>query len=365
MKLISYVLAALLIILATTMPAIAGIGLLSWNVRHLGWDTELNHQAVAQVMGRFDLVAIQEVMDPAAAEKLSGYVESATGDDWGVLTSDVIGRTSYQEGYAFLWRESAVDYVRGATLYLDPGDVFARQPFSAVFRDRETGQTFVLATVHITYGDSIEDRVPEIRALDDYWRWLGQTYDGLPRVLTGDFNLAAARPAFDALDVLADNLITKATTLSTGTGYASHYDHIWIGPKLAGAGENGVVPTMAWLGIGNDRTRDHISDHAPVYLLIGDETLVTRPIRTGRPAPAPATDTTCIRLNAAAASQLTELPHVGPARAADIVAGRPWQSIDELVEISGLGDARVADIKESGYLCVPVNPTIQGNRISG
>lgn len=58
---------ALLIFGLTAAPAAAGIGIQSWNVRHLGWDTELNHRAVARVIGLFDLVAIQEVMDAAAA----------------------------------------------------------------------------------------------------------------------------------------------------------------------------------------------------------------------------------------------------------------------------------------------------------
>lgn len=346
-------LAGVLALVLLTTPALAGIRLASWNVRHLGWDNGMNYEAVSKVIGRFDLVAVQEVMDPGAAGKLARHIESVTGDAWGVLTSDVIGRTSYQEGYAFLWRKSAVDYVRGATLYLDPGDVFARQPFSAVFRDEDTGQPFVLATVHITYGDSIDDRIPEIQALDDYWRWLGQVYPGTPRVLTGDFNLAASRPAFNALDELADNLITRATTLSTDTGYASHYDHIWIGPELDGAGDNGVVPIMAWLGIGNDRARDHISDHAPVFLLIGDARLVIKPLPgiAAESAEGTTVAASCIKLNKAPKQALVRLAHVGPARAQAIIAGRPWPSVDALIAIDGIGDARLADIVRQGLLC--------------
>ena len=47
-------------------------------------------------------------------------------------------------------------------MYLDPGDKFAREPFLAEFRDIEDGQKVAMVTVHILYGDSRSDRIPEI-----------------------------------------------------------------------------------------------------------------------------------------------------------------------------------------------------------
>ncbi|MBB3192413.1 ComEA family DNA-binding protein [Halomonas cerina] len=59
----------------------------------------------------------------------------------------------------------------------------------------------------------------------------------------------------------------------------------------------------------------------------------------------------CIDLNSASVERLDELPHVGPARAEDIVRGRPWASPDELTRIGGIGSGRFEDIQESGLLC--------------
>lgn len=50
---------------------------------------------------------------------------------------------------------------------------------------------FAAATVHITYGQRIGDRTPEIRALAAYWDWLAESYpeDAGRRILMRDFNL--------------------------------------------------------------------------------------------------------------------------------------------------------------------------------
>lgn len=334
------------------LSAHAGIRIGSWNIRHLGWDNGMNYPAVARVIGRFDLVAVQEVMGPAAAERLARIIEQQTGMPWGVLTSDTIGRASYEEGYAFLWRKPDVAYVGGAALYLDPGDVYARQPYSAVFEDRETGQQFVLATVHIVYGDSIEDRLPEILALDDYWRWLAAAYPDTPRILAGDFNLAAYQAAFDPLDELANNLVVAPTTISSESGYASHYDHIWVGPSLNDVGKNGVIPIMRWLGLRNDRVRDDISDHAPVYVALGDARVVMKPFpNTGESRNSGGTEAVCIDLNQAPKQALLRLTHIGPARALDIIDGRPWPSVAALVAINGIGESALGDIRDQGLLC--------------
>lgn len=59
----------------------------------------------------------------------------------------------------------------------------------------------------------------------------------------------------------------------------------------------------------------------------------------------------CIDLNTSDVPGLDELPQVGPARAEDIVEGRPWQTSGHLIRISGLGAARVENIQSSGLLC--------------
>ena len=44
--------------------------------------------------------------------------------------------------------------------------------------------------------------------------------------------------------------------------------------------------------------------------------------------------------------------HIGPVRAEDIVAGRPWHSVDDLLRIDGIGQVRLAEIKSQGLAYV-------------
>ncbi len=60
------------------------------------------------------------------------------------------------------------------------------------------------------------------------------------------------------------------------------------------------------------------------------------------------TQTTHVDLNTADATELETLPHIGPSRAADIIAYRetngPFATIEELKNVKGIGDATFADL---------------------
>ena len=60
----------------------------------------------------------------------------------------------------------------------------------------------------------------------------------------------------------------------------------------------------------------------------------------------------CVDVNTASAEALDEIVHIGPSRAADIIALRPFTSVEDLIRVSGIGDARLADIVEQGLACV-------------
>lgn len=60
----------------------------------------------------------------------------------------------------------------------------------------------------------------------------------------------------------------------------------------------------------------------------------------------------CVDLNTASREELQLIIHIGPARADQIIAGRPWRSVDDLIRVSGIGEARLADIKREGLACV-------------
>lgn len=266
----------LFVVLFISAPAFAqGLAIGSWNIKRLGHGQK-DFQAVAQVAGVFDLLAIQEVMKPDAVKQLVKQLEGVTGEDWDYINSHLIGRGRYKESYAFVFRTRKVtldDGMGRAAVFLDSKDIFAREPFSAVFMDKTTGDRFVFANVHILWGKGISDRLPEIQFLDDYWGWLQETYEGLPLVLAGDFNLQPDHHGFDQLERMkAFPLITKgATTLSKYDGrYASLYDNLWISEATARTLQvksSGIFEFPSYLGISHQHARDVVSDHAPVFML--------------------------------------------------------------------------------------------------
>jgi len=72
----------------------------------------------------------------------------------------------------------------------------------------------------------------------------------------------------------------------------------------------------------------------------------------------------CVDLNTASAQELQRIIHIGPERAKMIIQGRPWHSVEELIEIDGLGEARLLDIIVQGLASVecqtsPTDPNSQ------
>lgn len=249
----------------------------SWNIKHLGWGEQKSFRAVAHVANLCDVVAVQEAMDDEGIARLERELEKLD-QGWDVIASDAIGRGSYKEQYAFYYRAPVVEYVDGAVVFMDRNDVYAREPFSARFRD-EKGRDFALASIHILYGDSVSDRLPEIRRLAGYWAWLKEVYKDTPVVLAGDFNLDPSHEGFSTLRRSTRPLIRSgATTLSSHDGrYANLYDNLWVakGSSLDISGSGiirfpSMLKTKKGVGVSHKWARKHVSDHAPVYLTLGE-----------------------------------------------------------------------------------------------
>lgn len=242
----------------------------SWNLKHLGWNNGKDLSAVADVASRFDLIALQEVMNLEALQDLERVIEADTGEPWSIMASDAIGRGSYRELYAFLWRDAEFIAADSGLVYIDRQDVFSREPFSARFQTND-GYEFILASTHLIYGDSVEVRKEEARALADYQAWLADSFSGIDVYLAGDFNLPPDNPAWSDLASTSTALIIEgATTLSSRDGrYANLYDNIWApnGTKLP-LSHVGIFRFPEALGVSHEAARDTISDHAPVWMML-------------------------------------------------------------------------------------------------
>lgn len=340
--------------LTTFLPSVAfsDIRVASFNIQGWGWNNGKSNEKVAAIIERFDIIAVQEVMDPHEPARMVQRLEQLTGEPWQEMTSHLIGRSTYREAYSFIWRKSAVEYLDGAVVYLDNRDVFAREPFSARFRSRNTGTTFAISNIHVLYGSSISDRLPEIEALASYWDWLDEVYPDTPRIIAGDFNLDPNHQGWGPLlSRGAIPAITQgATTLSPTDGrYANLYDNFWLTPGGLDVQQVGVFRFPYKLAISHERARDVVSDHAPVYLALGNARVDTTPY-DGAVMNLPY-QPSCINLNSASMRELMELPHIGEARALEVKAGRPWHSASELSSIRGISDVRAQEIGAYSGLC--------------
>lgn len=253
----------------------ANVRIASWNIERLGHGRNKDFLALAEIAGRFDFLAVQEAMNREGIANFNSALQEHTGESWSKIHSHLLGDGRYREKYLFIWRDSAIEYVDGAAVYLKDRESFVREPFSARFRCKDTSTVFVAGTIHVRYGNSIRDRTGEIRALTDYWRFLEDTYDG-EILLMGDFNLPPGHNAWSGLRRLARPVITEgASTVSSIDGrYANLYDNIWLSRNSRlNIVSAGVLKFPEILGIDHEQARRHVSDHAPVYIQTGSQSV--------------------------------------------------------------------------------------------
>ena len=159
---------------------------------------------IAEIVNRFDLVAIQEVRGDLRGLK---ELRRILGGSWEYLFSDVTeGRPGNDERMAFLYDSRkvrfgglagelvlpAMEVREGGRTVRVPVEQVARTPFMAGFKAGWTD--FVLATVHILYGtqEALDpNRLREIREVASLLGMRARSRSGWSRnlVLLGDFNI--------------------------------------------------------------------------------------------------------------------------------------------------------------------------------
>lgn len=193
--------------------------LASWNVRILSNnsrdDAEL--QLIADIIYRYDFVAIQEVRDTTVLDRLEVMLP-----EYDYIASDPVGE-GVKELYAFFYRADLLIPLGTAYIYGDPQDSFLREPYVAHFQAGEFD--FTAITIHAIYGDSINDRRAEIAVLDDVLANVDEANGAEADVLLmGDFNLPADD---DAWDLVGYEYLVSPSIKTTITDTSS-YDNIWL-----------------------------------------------------------------------------------------------------------------------------------------
>jgi endonuclease/exonuclease/phosphatase family metal-dependent hydrolase len=187
----------------------------TWNLREFGrvtakWQSAkgdspkrdlFSIRVIAEIVSRFDVVAIQEVQANIEALRL---LMRALGPNWGLILTDAVkSRAGDNERLAFVFDSRRAIPSGLACELVVPDEVlkqgvgaaalqeqFAKTPYAVAFRSE--GNTFILVTLHVVFGQKPADRIAELTAIAQWMRdWADDTADEYHQnlMVLGDFNI--------------------------------------------------------------------------------------------------------------------------------------------------------------------------------
>ncbi|MCP3099751.1 deoxyribonuclease I [Myxococcus sp. K15C18031901] len=274
-------LSRVVLLVAWVLPTLAHAGsylrVVSWNLRHEGWSAEQTYLDDAkQLWNQYggnstsnngcDLVFIQEAMYSTVAPSIAAALTQVSGVTWGYAQTPLLGRSSYKESYAVLFRTDTVSLV-SSTVHPDPEDRFEREPQVVQVRHVPTGADYTFLNWHAIWGTAAE-RDAEVRAIDTVFQTVQDANPGDQDViLLGDHNMPCTAASWAELAALSPTVSCKLdvpTTLNANGAFVSAYDHFWMQPtyvtELSSTGRDYIADTLDFV------TR--LSDHAPVYVTL-------------------------------------------------------------------------------------------------
>ena len=274
--------AILLAAISLCLLAEGSIAIASWNVKNF-WGDDDHSSMLAEVIARYDLIALQEIKSREGMEELL-QVLNREGEQviWDVVRSPILGEGNAAEYYAFVYRIDKVQHVAGSQgVYPEmTSDDFSRPPFFATFNTVDEAFVFTLITIHVTWGSLPSLRTAECHHLVfvwDYVQALEESENDL--ILLGDFNRdkpthGAFTPLrqrqFEQLVTARDIYTTYSTSPDDPTGH--WYDQIWIDPRYTSedtTGSTGVYRLHEDYYLDAEHphleVRTNISDHLPIW----------------------------------------------------------------------------------------------------
>jgi len=204
--------------------------LATWNIRRFTDNRRVESlYYLAEIINRFDLVAIQEV-----TSNLDGLhkLMDLLGHNWDyIVTDSTEGGEGMGERMAFVYDRCKVFFKKMAgEIVLPPKSLiggelqFARTPYSVAF---QAGWfKFILTTVHIIYGSGMKDdpkRVAEIKAIAEFINRRAAK-EGANYILLGDFNIfkhsdATMKALLDQDFYIPNEIRENPTVLGAGKFY--------------------------------------------------------------------------------------------------------------------------------------------------
>ncbi|WP_428852938.1 endonuclease/exonuclease/phosphatase family protein [Imbroritus primus] len=226
--------------------------LATWNIREFdagrhGWRDDEAYYYIAEILGRFDLIAIQEVRQGLYALQ---RVRSLLGAWWDYLVTDVtLGTAGNAERMAYLYDRRKVAFTGLAAELVLPREgkaqaepvQMARSPYIAGFRAGWADLT--LATVHIYYGQAAAAEPRRLEEITAFARTLARhagAFSGAPQecpdvapgpgnlIMLGDFNIFNRRDVTMEAITRAGFVVPPELQSVPGTNVArdKHYDQI-------------------------------------------------------------------------------------------------------------------------------------------
>ncbi|XP_039714475.1 deoxyribonuclease gamma [Pteropus medius] len=274
-------LASLLLLVLAINSALA-LRICSFNVRSFGESKKENQNVmdvIVEVIKRCDIILLMEIKDsynmicPLLKKRLNGHSRSTT---YNYVISSRLGRKTYKEQYAFLYKEKLVS-VKESYLYHDyqagDADVFSREPFVVWFQSPYTAvKDFVIIPLHTTP----ETSVKEIDELADVYMEVKRRWKTENFIFMGDFNAGCTyvpKKAWKSIRLRTDHRFTwlnlwsvqEDTTVKKSTNCA--YDRIVLrGQEIVSSvvpKSNGTFDFQKAYGLTEQEALD-VSDHFPV-----------------------------------------------------------------------------------------------------
>jgi endonuclease/exonuclease/phosphatase family metal-dependent hydrolase len=281
----------------------------TWNIRAFGdmsetWERGAKDEpkrnmadvlAIAEIVSRFDVVAIQEAR---ANLKALRHMLKALGPDWGLILTDVNpppAGNGERLAFVFDTRRAKASGLAAELVvpdeWLREGKVaegalreqFVRTPYSVSFM--AGSQTFILTTLHVIYGADADERTGELRAIAEWLAdWAKRTSEDYHQnlIVLGDFNIdREGDPNYEALTSTGlqppAELRTQPRTIFDSEDDRHFYDQIaWFTERGAaqltlryeGAGH---ADSFNWTedlltAMGSIEKSWHISDHFPLWV---------------------------------------------------------------------------------------------------
>ncbi len=155
--------------------------------------------AITEIVSRFDVIAIQEIKGDLRALRT---MIKTLGQGWNFLITDITrGDAGNNERLGFVYDSRRVELSGLAGELVVPEDFediipsgalqrqFARTPYAVSFR--AGSETFILTTLHVDYGESSDERIPELQGIAEWMdRWARQANSfGHNFIALGDFNI--------------------------------------------------------------------------------------------------------------------------------------------------------------------------------